>query len=148
MRGLMDSSGLSAHTDYSPYGERITYGPGHARTSLGYHGEMTDGNGMVYMRARTYDPRPQGRSLLRPPPATHPHLRTEHIRVQMLTPPPVPCATLSSSCPPSQAPCMHTRPHNRPFSAIYRRKRATLRQNPANRTGKVCNLRKSTQITL
>ncbi|MEO1441808.1 MAG: peptidoglycan binding domain-containing protein, partial [Chloroflexota bacterium] len=50
MRGLMDSSGLSAHTDYTPYGERITYGPGHARTSLGYHGEMTDGHGMVYMR--------------------------------------------------------------------------------------------------
>ncbi|MEO1664336.1 MAG: RHS repeat-associated core domain-containing protein [Chloroflexota bacterium] len=53
----MDSSGLAAHTDYTPYGERITYGPGHARTSLGYHGEMTDGHGMVYMRARTYDPR-------------------------------------------------------------------------------------------
>ncbi|MEO1442397.1 MAG: hypothetical protein AAFV33_18495, partial [Chloroflexota bacterium] len=36
VRGLMDSSGLAAHTDYTPYGERITYGPGHARTSLGY----------------------------------------------------------------------------------------------------------------
>ncbi|MEL6270904.1 MAG: RHS repeat-associated core domain-containing protein, partial [Chloroflexota bacterium] len=57
VRGLMDSSGLAAHTDYTPYGERITTGPGHARTSPGYHGEMTDGNGMVYMRARTYDPR-------------------------------------------------------------------------------------------
>jgi RHS repeat-associated protein len=56
VRQLIDSSGNVVLTkDYEPYGE-VMNSAGTTNTAYGFTGEWTDSTGMVYLRARYYDP--------------------------------------------------------------------------------------------
>jgi RHS repeat-associated protein len=51
-----DASGAILHsTQYAPYGEPFA-ATGSPQTAFGFTGELTDGNGLVYLRARYYAP--------------------------------------------------------------------------------------------
>ncbi len=56
VRGVVDASNALLDTRlYAPYGE--VFGPtGSSQTAYGFTGEPTDGNGLVYLRARYYNP--------------------------------------------------------------------------------------------
>jgi RHS repeat-associated protein len=55
-RMLTSSTGTSEGTStYDAYGNK-TGGAGTATTSLGYDGQYSNGDGLIYMRARAYDP--------------------------------------------------------------------------------------------
>jgi len=55
VRGVVDNNNAMLDTRlYAPYGE--VFGPtGSSQTEYGFTGEMTDGNGLVYLRARYYN---------------------------------------------------------------------------------------------
>ncbi len=56
VRQLADSDGtVTLAKSYNPYGETLD-NTGNGATSYGYTGEWTDGTGMVYLRARYYQP--------------------------------------------------------------------------------------------
>jgi RHS repeat-associated protein len=56
VRQMADASGEVVHAAfYSPYGEVLSTA-GAAQTSYGYTGEQQDASGMVYLRARYYEP--------------------------------------------------------------------------------------------
>jgi RHS repeat-associated protein len=56
VRQLIDGSGnVVMATDYEPYGE-VMSSAGSVGTAYGYAGEWTDTTGLVYLRARFYDP--------------------------------------------------------------------------------------------
>jgi RHS repeat-associated protein len=56
VRGVLDSSAAPLESrHYSPYGEPIS-ATGANQTPFGFTGEPTDGNGLVYLRARYYNP--------------------------------------------------------------------------------------------
>ncbi len=56
VRGVVDANNALLDTRlYAPYGE--SWGmTGTSQTSYGFTGELTDGNGLVYLRARYYNP--------------------------------------------------------------------------------------------
>src|SRR5712691_5073103 len=56
VRGMVDATGTPLQSNqYSPFGEPIG-GTGANTTMFGYTGEPTDGNGLVNLRARYYNP--------------------------------------------------------------------------------------------
>ncbi|MEW5938461.1 MAG: RHS repeat-associated core domain-containing protein, partial [Chloroflexota bacterium] len=56
VRQLADDTGtVTLAKFYAPYGETI-YSAGAGQTSYGFTGETTDANGLVYLRARYYEP--------------------------------------------------------------------------------------------
>ena len=56
MRTVLDSTATQQETRvYSPYGE-LTQTSGTSQTTFGFTGELTDGNGLVHLRARYYNP--------------------------------------------------------------------------------------------
>ncbi len=62
VRQVLDAAGLPLLTQtFDPYGNPYSYaGPSESATSYGFTGEQTDSNGLVFLRARYYDPK-QGR---------------------------------------------------------------------------------------
>ncbi len=62
MRQALDAAGLPLLTQtFDPYGNPYSYaGPTESATSYGFTGEQTDSNGLVFLRARYYNPA-QGR---------------------------------------------------------------------------------------
>ncbi len=62
VRQVLDAAGLPLMAQtFDPYGNPYSYaGPTESVTSFGYSGEQTDSNGLVFLRARYYDPK-QGR---------------------------------------------------------------------------------------
>ncbi len=62
VRQVLGESGLPLMAQtFDPYGNPYRYaGPTESATSFGYSGEQTDSNGLVFLRARYYDPK-QGR---------------------------------------------------------------------------------------
>jgi RHS repeat-associated protein len=64
VRQVLDSSGGVLYAQvFDPYGNPYA-SAGTGSTSFGFTGEQTDGNGLIFLRARYYDPR-QGRFLQR-----------------------------------------------------------------------------------
>jgi RHS repeat-associated protein len=56
VRQLIDGTGsVVLAKDYEPYGE-VLHSAGSSSTAYGFTGEWTDNTGMVYLRARYYDP--------------------------------------------------------------------------------------------
>jgi RHS repeat-associated protein len=66
VRQMLDSGGGVLYAQvFDPYGNPYARA-GTGSTSFGFTGEQTDGNGLIFLRARYYDPR-QGRFLQRDP---------------------------------------------------------------------------------